>query len=131
MEPWQLELAHPDLVKIGTMSFTKLSFGCVAPAASSRSVIGTVMPAFSSEWRYSDCTSCEGRRDYRELLSCVGMAGRAKPPHAGRRGRRPQTGGSAPQRRRVALGSVAGLKWVRRWGRKLVRFLRVGPPKWV
>jgi hypothetical protein len=51
MEPWQFELAHPDLVKIGTMSFTKLSFGCVAPAASSRSVIGKVMPAFSLEWR--------------------------------------------------------------------------------
>src|SRR5438132_10916887 len=106
MEPWQFELAHPDLVKIGTMSFTKLRFGCVAPAASSRSVIGTVMPAFSSEWRYSDCTSCEGRRDYWDPPLGVRQAGQAKPPHAGRRGRRPQTGGSAPQRRRVAPGSV-------------------------
>src|SRR5256885_15651033 len=27
MEPWQFELAHPDLVKIGTISLTKLSLG--------------------------------------------------------------------------------------------------------
>src|SRR5258706_11815862 len=35
MEPWQFELAHPDLVKIGTISFTKLSLGFSPAVAAS------------------------------------------------------------------------------------------------
>src|SRR5947209_20478201 len=46
-----------------------------------------------------------------------------------------KTGYSAPglRSRRLgpAAGSIAALEWVRRVGRKPVRFLRVGSPKWV